>query len=193
MSMEVSDSPGVDHVDLLARTLNAAVPDVQTVTPAGESVLANIDGVTFHEIPTHVDYRGTVVEMFDPRWNWCPDPVVFVYCFTIRPARAKGWGLHKKHEDRYCLLQGEMEVVLYDVRTDSPTCGQLQKIVLSDTNRRLVNIPAYVWHADHNIGLRDAVVVNFPTIPYDHANPDKYRLPLDTPLIPHSFGDVTGG
>ena len=27
------------------------------------------------------------------------------------------------------------------------------------------------------------MVVNFPTM-LDHANPDKYRLPLDSPLIP---------
>ena len=31
-----------------------------------------------------------------------------------------------------------------------------------------------------------------PTRPYDHANPDKYRLPIDTPLIPYSFGDAKG-
>ena len=39
---------------------------------------------------------------------------------------------------------------------------------------------------------RDAVIVNFPTTPYDHAAPDKERLPLDTPLIPYSFADPSG-
>jgi dTDP-4-dehydrorhamnose 3,5-epimerase len=34
--------------------------------------------------------------------------------------------------------------------------------------------------------------VNFPTIPYDHADPDKYRLPIDTTLIPFSFGSAHG-
>jgi len=50
-----------------------------------------------------------------------------------------------------------------------------------------VNVPKFVWHADRNIGTSDAVVINFPTIQYDHSNPDKYRLPLDTDLIPHKF------
>ena len=54
-------------------------------------------------------------------------------------------------------------------------------------------IPAGIWHADHNIGSRDAVVVNFPTIPYDHASPDKYRLPLDTDRIPYRFEPSRGG
>jgi dTDP-4-dehydrorhamnose 3,5-epimerase len=55
-----------------------------------------------------------------------------------------------------------------------------------------MNIPAGVWHADRNIGDKDAVVVNFPTIQYDHADPDKYRLPLDTDQIPHKFDNPRG-
>jgi dTDP-4-dehydrorhamnose 3,5-epimerase len=55
-----------------------------------------------------------------------------------------------------------------------------------------VNVPRNVWHADHNIGSADVVVINFPTQAYDHTNPDKYRLSLDTDLIPYSFGDVVG-
>jgi dTDP-4-dehydrorhamnose 3,5-epimerase len=34
--------------------------------------------------------------------------------------------------------------------------------------------------------------VNCPTMAYDHANPDKYRLPLDTDLIPHKFPGARG-
>ena len=36
------------------------------------------------------------------------------------------------------------------------------------------------------------VVVNFPTIQYDHSAPDKLRLPLDTPEIPYRFEDRPG-
>jgi len=55
-----------------------------------------------------------------------------------------------------------------------------------------VNVPRNVWHADRNVGSTDVVVVNLPTTPYNHANPDKYRLPLDTDLIPYSFGNAAG-
>ena len=37
-------------------------------------------------------------------------------------------------------------------------------------------------------GSRDVVVVNFPTIQYDHTSPDKYRLPLDTEQLPVKLG-----
>lgn len=177
---------------LLDLTLAAATRDPQLATPEGQPVRRLTDGLRIRRLPTIVDARGSVTELYDPRWNWHPEALVFAYTFTIRPGVVKGWNLHKAHEDRYALLQGELEVVLFDPRPDSPTCGQVCRVVLSASDRSLVNIPRFVWHADHNIGTTDVVVVNFPTTPYDHANPDKYRLPLDTDLIPHRFGNVIG-
>jgi dTDP-4-dehydrorhamnose 3,5-epimerase len=177
---------------ILESTLAAAIRDKQMVTPAGQRTGRITDGVRIRPLTTHIDERGSIVELFDPRWGWHPDPMVFSYSFTIRPGVVKGWNLHREHEDRYALLQGTMELVLYDPRPESPTCGEICKIVLSEHNRALVNVPRNVWHADHNIGSTDVVVVNYPTIPYDHANPDKYRLPIDTDLIPYSFGGAKG-
>ena len=177
---------------LLEQTLAAAVKDRQTVTSEGKSLDGLIEGSVFREVTTHVDERGSVVELFDPRWQWHPDPLVFAYSFTIKPGFAKGWNLHKLHEDRYFLLQGEMELILYDVRPASMTYGKVSRVVLSEYRRGLINVPKFVWHADRNIGTRDCVVVNFPTTQYDHANPDKYRLPLDSPLIPYKFPEAGG-
>ncbi len=170
----------------------AARRDAQTVTAAGESTAQLPDGMTFCDVTTHVDDRGQVCEMFDPRWAWHPAPLVFSYLFTVRPGWVKGWGMHLEHEDRYFLVHGEMEVVLFDDRESSPTRGLVSKVYLSEFRRRLVNVPAGVWHADHNVGSVDCLVVNFPTIPYDHAAPDKYRLPLDNDYIPHRFEGVKG-
>jgi dTDP-4-dehydrorhamnose 3,5-epimerase len=178
---------------LLAATLAAAKRDKQMAHPDGRPFGRLTEGVTFRELTTHSDERGSVVELFDPRWNWHPDPLVFVYCFTIRPGMVKGWNIHLEHEDRYIIQQGEMELVLFDPRPDSSTTGEICRIVLSEFNRRLVNIPKGVWHADHNIGTKDVVAVNFPTTPYEHSNPDKYRLPIDTDLIPYSFKNARGG
>lgn len=170
----------------------SATRDRQTVTPDGERLDQLPQGVTFRDVPTHIDDRGSVCEIYDSRWTWHPDPLVFVYAFTIRPGKIKGWALHKKHEDRYFIMNGELEVVLYDARPESSTHGLVAKVYLSHTRRRLMNIPAGVWHAQRNIGRDDVLVINSPTIPYDHANPDKYRLPLDTDEIPYSFEDPQG-
>ena len=85
-----------------------------------------------------------------------------------------------------------MELVLYDPRPASATYGEVSRIVLSEYHRRLVNVPRNVWHADHNIGNKDVVIVNFPTMAYDHANPDKLRLPIDSDLIPYKFSGARG-
>ena len=171
---------------------DSGVQDPATVTAAGEPLAQLPHGMTVRKAITHVDARGSVCEMFDPRWSWHPDPIRFVYMYTLRPGMVKGWGLHKLHEDRYFLQLGDMEIVMYDVRPDSPTRGLLSSIVLSEYDRKLVNIPPGIWHANRNIGNKDALVVNFPTQPYDHANPDKYRLPLDTDQIPYKFHGVSG-
>jgi dTDP-4-dehydrorhamnose 3,5-epimerase len=160
------------------------VRDRETVTQAGERLEPLPEGMLLRDLVTHPDERGTVCELFDPRWGVQADPMVFAYMFTIRPGLAKGWGVHREHHDRYAFLSGELELALYDEREDSGTAGLTSTLVLSELHRRLVTIPPGVWHAERNIGKTDVMVVNFPTIPYDHSNPDKYRLPLDTDQLP---------
>lgn len=177
---------------LLARTLDAALTDPSTVSADGQRKSGVPAGSVERRSVTHVDERGTVTELFDSRWGWHPDPVTFAYTYTIPEGWAKGWGLHKLHEDRCFLLSGRMEINCYDVRPDSPTCGEISHIVLSPENPRIVSIPTHVWHANLNIGSGDVRVVNFPTMPYDHENPDKYRLPLDTDVIPYRIEGYKG-
>jgi dTDP-4-dehydrorhamnose 3,5-epimerase len=168
------------------------IKDVPSVNASGEPLSRLPDGVTFRPAPTQVDERGSVCELYDLRWLWHPDPLVFVYMFTLRPGMIKGWGLHKLHEDRYFVIEGEMQIVMYDVRPGSSTQNTISQIVLSQHNRGLLNIPAGIWHANRNLGNKDAIVINFPTRPYQHDDPDKYRLPLDTDQIPYKFEDLRG-
>lgn len=157
---------------------------MQTVSAVGGRTEALPHGVAVRELRTHADERGTVCELYDLRWGVQADPMVFAYLCTIRPGLAKGWGVHREHHDRYAFLSGELELALYDEGEDSPTSGLATTLVLSELHRQLLTIPPGVWHAERNIGQTDAVFVNFPTIPYDHASPDKYRLPLDTDELP---------
>lgn len=162
--------------------------DVETVRPDGTPLRTLPDGVVIHPLTTHVDDRGTVCELYDPRWGINGDPMVFAYMFTMRPGAAKGWGVHREHEDRYAFLSGSLELVLYDERADSPTFGLESRLYFDAHSRSAIVIPRGVWHAERNIGSDDVMVVNFPTIQYDHANPDKYRLPLDTTELPVVLG-----
>jgi dTDP-4-dehydrorhamnose 3,5-epimerase len=167
--------------------------DSATVDAKGNSLAKVPHGVTFRNAVTHFDDRGSVCELYDERWDWHSAPLVFSYIFTLRPNRVKGWGMHMHHEDRYIVLRGEMIVVMYDSREDSPTKGLVSQVHLSEWNRRLMNIPIGIWHVNWNPGSTEALVNNFPTRAYDHDNPDKYRLPIDTDQIPFKFPpDVYG-
>ena len=77
---KVSDSlkPSAETASLLDQTLAAAVKDRQMVTSEGKSLDGLIEGSVFREVSTHIDERGSVVELFDSRWQWHPDPLVFV-------------------------------------------------------------------------------------------------------------------
>jgi dTDP-4-dehydrorhamnose 3,5-epimerase len=161
--------------------------DAQSTTAEGQPLETLPWGVTCHEVTTHVDDRGTLVELFDPSWGWHHAPLVYCYCFSLRPGVIKGWAMHKKHEDRYFILSGELELLLYDDRATSSTRGMLSKLYMSEFRRRLINIPAGIWHANRNVGNKDVVAINFPTEVYDRTDPDKYRLPPNNDMIPHRF------
>ena len=177
---------------LLEQTLAQAERDAQTVTAESRPISGLPHGARTRDAVTHIDDRGSLFEIFSTAWGFDEEPFEYVYCATIRPGVVKGWALHKEHEDRYFSLSGEMRVVLYDVRPESPTYGQVFEVTLSDKHRRLLTIPTHVWHADYNFGQTETFLLNMPTRRYDHQNPDKYRLPIGTPLIPYSFGAATG-
>ena len=168
------------------------VKDKQTVTPEGESVKPRIEGVVIHPLRPIEDERGEIIEVFRPSWGLSPDPLVFVNQSSIRPGKVKGWGVHKKHEDRIYICRGTMQWALYDLRSDSPTYELLNVFTLSERNRALLIIPRGVFHAVKNVGQNEAIFINMPTRPYDHADPDEHRLPLHNDLIPFSFGETPG-
>jgi len=172
---------------------NRGKKDRHTTTPEGEKIQKLPFGVSFQKIVSHIDERGSLTPLLDTRWEWLKDPIVYSYIFMVRPSFTKGWAKHDLQEDRYYCISGEVLVVLYDERPDVPTQGLVVSITLSAYDKKLMNIPPGVWHAAKNIGQSDAVVINFPTVPYNHENPDKYRLPLDTDRIPYKFENPRGG
>lgn len=179
--------------NLLEKTLAGASQDVRTTEMGGVPLAPKfLEGMSFRPSTAIHDDRGHLVEVFDNRWDWSREAYPQGYLSTLLPGVVKGWALHKTHEDRYFLVAGKVLVVTFDPRPGSSTYGQLCKTILSADRPGIFNIPRFVWHADWNIGTQDAVLMNLPTVPYDHANPDKYRLPLDTDLIPFSFEGATG-
>lgn len=174
------------------KIVDLTVKDISTVTAGGKPKAPLIHGVVIRPAVTHNDARGSLCEILHPAWGVHPAPLTYVYQFSIRPGMAKGWHLHKLHDDRIFLSQGQIKVVLYDTRPESPTYQMVNEIYRSEHQRNVMVIPAFVFHAHQNVGTADALCISMPTRQYDHEDPDVFRLPLDTDLIPYKFDSRLG-
>lgn len=168
------------------------IKDSQRATAEGETIVSLPQGMKIHRSSTHLDERGSLCEIHNHLWEFLDDPIVHVYKVTIRPGKIKGWTKHATYQDRAMLIEGDLRVVLYDDRSDSPTHKQVSELFFSGNNPTLFNIPSHVYHAFQNIGTKDLTFINMPTKPYCYKHPDKYRLPLENDLIPYKFLDSPG-
>jgi dTDP-4-dehydrorhamnose 3,5-epimerase len=84
-------------------------------------------------------------------------------------------------------IAGRLRVVLFDGRKGSRTFESINEIHFADESPVVLRIPPGVWHADQNTGTTEAIVVNFPTRPYDRAEPDEYRTDPHEGEIPFDF------
>ena len=158
-----------------------------TIRPNDRVLEVKIDGVRVKQTALIGDERGVILEVADVRDEYWSEPIAYFYMGTCRPGKVKGWGWHANHTDRYTVLSGEMLLVLYDDRDESPTKGVVQEFYLSREGRNQIMIPAGIWHAHMNLGQDELMFLNSPTDVFHHENPDKRRLPLDTDQIPYTF------
>ena len=168
--------------------------DASTVNEQGVRKGIVIQGVVARPAVSHIDDRGTMCEVYDPAWGATDFPLVTVSLYTIRPGVAKGWVVHRRQDDRNFLAQGRVKWVLYDDRPESPTYREIQELYVGEYSRQLVVIPRGVFHAVQNVGEVEAIIVDMPSVRYNHEDPDKYRLPLVNDVIPYRFasGNVSG-
>lgn len=174
-------------VDRIVAAAAAAQQDEPTVTREGKARPAPIEGVIVERTGMHADNRGSLIPFMDVRKPFWSEPVVYGYCFTIRPGRIKGWGMHDHQTDRYFVARGHVRVALFDGRDASSTRGSVYEIHFTPETPGLVRIPPGVWHADQNWGDADALVMNYPTRPYDPDVPDKYRIDPHGGIIPFDW------
>ncbi len=157
-----------------------------SVTTTGERLQQLIDGVVLRRAVIQEYEHGITSEIFSDAWNLDDAPVRHVSQSMVRAGHVKGWVFHKLTVDRLTAVCGSFKFVLWDARPQSPTYGMVNEIFLSERNRGLLIVPTHVVHAVQNIGQTDAIFVNLPTRPYNHADPDKYRL-NDPSVVPYRF------
>ncbi|HEY0781418.1 MAG TPA: dTDP-4-dehydrorhamnose 3,5-epimerase [Thermoanaerobaculia bacterium] len=152
-----------------------------------EVMTRRIGGVRIERLAGYHDARGALVPFLDAAAPFWQEPIVWGYQFTIRPGRIKGWGMHERQADRYFVVAGDLRVVLYDGRDDSPDRGHFCEFYFADGGAGLLSIPPGVWHATQNWGESLGRIVNFPTRRFDPRDPDKFRLDPHDGSIPFDW------
>jgi dTDP-4-dehydrorhamnose 3,5-epimerase len=145
-----------------------------------------IDGVVVKALKPIADERGFLMEILrsdDPFFEKFGQS----YLTVVYPGVVKGWHYHKTQVDHFCAVKGMAKVVLYDDREGSATRGEVNEFFMGERNPILLKIPAGVLHGMKGIGTEPAFIINTPSEPYRHAQPDEYRVHPHDNEVPYSW------
>jgi dTDP-4-dehydrorhamnose 3,5-epimerase len=143
-----------------------------------------IEGVIIKKLDRIIDERGSVMHMLkvtDPEFKQFGE----IYFSTAYPNIIKGWHVHKLMTLNYAVVKGNIKLVLFDDREDSPTKGEIQQVFIGDKNYCLVSIPPGVFNGYKCIGVEEAIVANCSTHP--HSTDEIERLDPFTDRITYNW------
>lgn len=130
------------------------------------------------------DERGKVMHMLRndaPVFNKFGE----IYFSCTYPGVVKAWHLHKEMTLNYAVISGQLKIVLYDPREESPTKGMVQELFISPENYNLVTVPPGVWNGFKGVGDSMSIVANCADLPH---NPDEIiRKPAFDTSIPYDW------
>ena len=148
-----------------------------------------IDGVKVVPLRQIVDERGKIMHMLKATDEHF---VAFgeIYFSCAWPGVIKAWHIHTTMTVNNAVVSGHAKLVMYDLREDSPTRGELQEVFFGEDNYVLVQIPPGIANGYKAYGDKLVIMANAATQPHD---PDEMlRKPFDSDEIPYTW-DVRHG
>ena len=120
------------------------------------------------KLKKNTDERGTLIEVLRSdevgQFNQ-------VYSATIRPGYTRGGHYHKKRKEWFCILKGEGEYTIRDIKT-----GESKVIPIKENDYTQIELSSGLWHEIKNTGKEDLIFVSAISDLYDKNNPDTYKL-----------------
>jgi dTDP-4-dehydrorhamnose 3,5-epimerase len=152
-----------------------------------------INGVKIKKIILNTDERGDFREILRVN-EGLVDRIQQVSIGRTLPGIIKAFHWHKNQEDVFYVSRGNIQLVLYDPRENSPTRGLIQEILLGESHEpQAVLIPRRVLHGYQTIGIKEAEVVYIMNNTYDPLNPDEERVAHDNPSIGFDWAKIKRG
>jgi dTDP-4-dehydrorhamnose 3,5-epimerase len=143
-----------------------------------------IEGVKVVPLRQIVDERGKIMHMLkatDPHFISFGE----IYFSCAWPGTVKAWHIHQTMTVSNAVIAGRAKLVLYDIRPDSPTHGELQEVFLGEDNYCLVQIPPGIANGYKAYGDKMVILANCASEPHDPN--EMLRLDHDTPTIPYDW------
>jgi dTDP-4-dehydrorhamnose 3,5-epimerase len=150
----------------------------------GQKLIAGVQIKPLKVIP---DERGRLTEILR-----ADDPIFErfgqVYVTTAKFGVVKAWHYHKLQADHWVCLAGRALVGLWDDRSGSATRGAVNEFWMTPEEPFLIKIPVGVYHGFKGADpVRETMILNIPTVPYNYAVPDEYRHDPFDPAIPFDW------
>jgi dTDP-4-dehydrorhamnose 3,5-epimerase len=124
-----------------------------------------IKDVYYKKLKTLVDGRGDLTELWSKPWSEKEDiakEVKHVYFNTTHEGVVKAWHLQEKTTSQYTCVLGKMQIVLVDVRRESPTYKHVNQFMIGEKNPSFIKIPPGILKAWKSI-KGDSVIINLLT------------------------------
>ncbi|MCS6807844.1 MAG: dTDP-4-dehydrorhamnose 3,5-epimerase family protein [Bacteroidota bacterium] len=155
-----------------------SIPYVRCSTAQG----ATIQGVYYRALKAIVDGRGDVIELWSLPWVERENIIVpqHVYQSATDYGVVKAWHLHALHTDQFTVTRGKMQIVCVDVRSSSPTFGQVNSFIIGVQNPAMILIPPGVMHGWKALSQPETIVINLQSHPYDPS--DEFKFAWDCVL-----------
>lgn len=124
-----------------------------------------IEGIKIVPLKKIPDERGAI--MHGVRRDNILNDFGEIYFKKLYKGVINGWHAHETLILNYICLDGMIKLVLYDMRENSPTKGEIQEIFFGDDNYVLVHIPAGVANATKSLTAPYALFCNVASAPHD--------------------------
>ena len=145
-----------------------------------------IDGVNVVPLRQIPDERGKIMHMLkstDPHFIEFGE----IYFSCAWPGVVKGWHVHSRMTVNNAVIAGRVKLVLFDVRPDSPTKGELNEFFIGEDNYCLVQIPPGIANGYKAYGDQMVIMANCATEAHDpteisYIDPNDNDIPYDWAL-----------
>lgn len=141
-----------------------------------------IAGVRLKKLIRHADDRGYFMEIVRDDDEILERFGQFSVSLSY-PGVIKAFHYHKKQDDIWFFPKGNAQVVLHDLRQDSPTYKQTDVYYMGEHHLVSLLIPRGVAHGYRVLGHEPAIISYLTNCSYHADDPDEYRIDYNDPEI----------